>query len=237
MYQNRSAETQYLHDYKSALKQKIAYANTLTDEELKDCHYSNEQIAAIRHFDGSDEMLRAASSTLTIVAGFDPLTSSSSGSETKLVVGFSWNGIYTPGSIVSTNDIFGVSWSEPWKADDAGTIISLEYRNEAHNRNIWRDGEVIPNGIYSDGFLIPNNVLENVNGIPVGHWIQAGSISVPLSTKTQQVEISGFAAYGYNTISATPSISVSVSGGGVSIGGGFSFSMSVEVLEPTRFYG
>lgn len=230
-------EIEYILNFKTRLTEKVEYLDTLSDEQLEFMKYTEEQKYAIRNFDGSDEMLRAAASSVEIDGGFDDLVyTSSGGTTTKLVAYFDWAGQYTPGWLLSDHDIVGVSWDAPFQADDANTVIWLKYINENHGTSMWTEGEVIPAGKYVDGFLVPNNESQYVGNTPVGHWITEGSISIPLSTKTKQVEITGFAAYGYNTATATPSISLSA-GDGVGVGAGFSFSKKVEVIDTARFYG
>lgn len=224
-------------NYRNILEQKVLYANTLSDEQLKAVGYTEEQMVAIRNYDGSDALLKAASTALTIFAGFDPIKTSSSGSTTKLVATFDWHGLYSPGGLLSYEDILGVSWDSPWYADEDNAIVSFRYYNEYYNDSVWVDGgELVPTGSYCEGIIIPNNESTTINGTVVGHWITGGGVQIPLSTRTQQVEITGFVAYGKNTISVTPSISFSVGSGGISGGGGFSFSKGVDLLAPTRIH-
>lgn len=227
-------EVDYILNYKARLTERVEYLNSLTDEQLDLLNCTEEQKYAIRNFDGSDMMLRSAASGLVVDGGFDPFEyPKSGGTKTRLVVYFYWNGGYTPGSLFSNEDIMGASWDSPFQADTENTIITLGYVNAKKNSTFNKSGEVIECGKYANGFLIPNNELKFIDDIPIGHWISDGFMNVPLSTRTKQVEATGFTAYGYNTISATPSIGVG-SDGNVTVG--FSFSKKVSVVHPKRFY-
>lgn len=158
-------EKDFIINYKDNLIKKIDSLRLESDEVLKRYNYTKEQISAIRNFDGSDEMLRMASSNCEVYGGFNNFTSNSSGSSTQMVAAFRWKGKYSEGNSFASKDIFTVDTTATVNADD----------------------------LYLSSIQVIKNESTVVNGDVRGHWINAGSIISELSTKTKTPDIVAYA--------------------------------------------
>lgn len=216
-------------EQKQTLLQRGYELSKLTENQLEDMNYSGEDINLIKNFDGSEAALRAVSKECYVYGGFVDFYSSANGTTTTLIAAFDWGEDYSPGGIFSDEDVFGVTFSLPFRGEEEDAEGHLSYYNSHYNETVTATGVVEEVDMYAFEMVFDNNELEN----NIGHWIDAGSIIADLSTRTEQLEIGGFAEYGLNTESASPSISISKGGPGV----GLSFSEGVESAGSDRFYG
>lgn len=218
----------YIENYQDNLTQKIRALQKESDEVLKAYNYTDDQIDAIRNFDGSIEMLKRASSRCEVYGGFNNYTTSSSSSSAQMVAAFRWNGAYTPGA--GTTDIFAVTWSAPFKEKTATGY--LVHKNANYNNTLQSTASVKPNDLYVSSINVPNNKNASLSGIGIiGHWIESGSIISEISANSYVPDLAGYAAYGLNTLSLSPNVSA-----GGSAGIGLSFSIGISTVGSNRFY-
>lgn len=223
-------ELEYIANYRDNLVGKIENMQKESDDVLKAYNYTDDQINAIRNFDGSDEMLRRAASRCTVYGGFNNYTTSSNRSSAQMVAAFRWDGAYSPGNPVASKDIFGVTWSAPFKEDSA--TGHLLHKNANYNNTIQSNVSVKANNLYVSSIQVENNKVASVSGAGmIGHWIESGSIISQLSSNSYAPDLVGYAAYGLSTLSVSPSVSVSGSPGA-----GLSFSSGVRNVGGERFY-
>lgn len=223
-------ELDYISNYRANLTKKIENMQQQSDETLKKYDYTDDQIYAIRNFDGSDEMLRRASSECNVYGGFNNFTTSSSRSSAQLVAAFDWNGAYSPGNPVANSDIFGVTWAAPYRENSAtGYLI---HENVSYNSTIQTTVTVDADDLYVSSIQVDNNKLKTISGTPIGHWIDAGSIISELSSNSYAPDLAGFAAYGLSSLSISPSVEAGSGGAGASL----SFSSGVSEVGSSRFY-
>lgn len=231
-------EVNFFLTYRERLADNVERLASYTDAQLDFLGYTEAQKYAIRNFDGTDKMLRATASSITVEGKFEEYTILSSGTTAKLVVTFEWNGEYSPGGIFSSEDIFGIGWDSPFQLKSQS--VKLTYINADRGSRVItyldpeNKEEVLVVGNYANGYIIPNHESSTTGGgTVIGHWINSGRFELNLKTLTEKVETVATAAYGYNTKTATPSISVSTNG---DAGFGFSFSDKVEMLGAERIY-
>lgn len=184
-------------NYKENLIEKVVSLQSESDETLKKYNYTQEQIDAIRNFDGSDEMLRASSSACTVYGGFTDYTHSASGTSVRMIAAFNWNGVYTGGGF-SSKDIFAVTWCSPLRVLSAEGYVT--YENSTYGNPQNRTATVVPTGLYADSISFDKSVTAQYGSNYIGHTIKSGSIISQLSSNTNVVDLVGFASYGVNTL-------------------------------------
>ena len=184
-------EKDFIINYKDNLIKKIDSLRLESDEVLKRYNYTKEQISAIRNFDGSDEILRMASSNCEVYGGFNNFTSNSSGSSTQMVAAFRWKGKYSEGNSFASKDIFAVTWSSPFIERSSRGYLS--YVNTHYGDTVDTTATVNADDLYLSSIQVIKNESTVVNGDVRGHWIDAGSIISELSTKTKTPDIVAYA--------------------------------------------
>lgn len=222
-------EADAIVNYKENLTEKVISLQAESDETLKKYNYTQEQIEAIRNFDGSDEMLRASSSACTVYGGFTDYVHSASGTSARMIAAFNWNGVYS-GGIFDAQDIFAVTWCSPLRESSAEGYVT--YENSTYGNPQNRTATVVATGLYADSISFDKSVIAKYGSDYIGHTIKSGSIISQLSSNSDVVELVGYASYGVNTLFLNPSISV----GAEEVGVGIGFSTGVEVAGSARFY-
>nr|WP_312576494.1 hypothetical protein [Sedimentibacter sp.] len=218
-FDNMPEETIYaIENYKEVYTDKIKKLQSRSVEELKNLDYNDSQIKAIQSFNGSEEMLLQASSTCDVTGGFRNYTHSSSGTSIKLIVEFRWEGLASNWF----DDIFAVAWSSPMKVTSStGSVLykdtyGIDSKTYTHNP--------AAGGLYAS--YIKFAKAKNIDN--KGYYVSSGSMIIQLSATTNQVDIVGYAEYGYTYISINPSVSFD----GLSIG----FSTGTSTMDSVRFY-
>ena len=209
----------YIADFESTYAEKIEYLNTLTDEQLRFVNYRDDQIYAIRNYDGSSEMMRASASECYVYGGFTNFKSTTTKTSAKLIAAFEWDGLYNYGSLFATKDIFGVTWISPFKSDASSEEGYITYKNVNTETAIY-DVEYAPKqeGMFASGVVFNISKMEYVGNNPVSHLVDSGSIICNLDTYTRETQVLGFAKYGKSTGNVTPAFAFSPDGVGLSIG-------------------
>lgn len=208
----------FVNNFEENFAQKIKYLNTLTDEQLRFVNYRDDQIEAIRNFDGSEEMMRASSSECHVYGGFTDFKSSSSKSSATLIAAFEWEGLYSSNSLFATKDIFGVTWISPFASDTDTEEAYISYKNVNTGTAISSvEYATEPEGMFASSVVFKKSKMGYVGDNPVGHNVDAGSIICYLDTYTKETQVLGFAKYGKTTASGTPSFNIEPDGVGLSI--------------------
>jgi hypothetical protein len=209
---------EYVDNFKSNYAEKIEYLNTLTDEQLRFVNYRDDQIYAIRNYDGSDKMTRASSSECYVYGGFTNFKSTSSKTSVKLIAAFEWDGLYSFGALLASKDIFGVTWISPFKSDPDLEESYVTYKNVNTGTAIY-DVEYTPKqeGMFASAAVFNISEMKYVGNNPVGHLVDSGSIICYLDTYTKETQVLGFAKYGKSTGMVTPAFDVTPDGVGMSI--------------------
>ncbi len=188
-------------------------------DALEEIGCLDEQINAIKNFDGTLESAILASPTLSVYGGFTDYKKSNSLTTAKMVSVFQWSGRYA--SLNGKKDIFANAWTSPmWEISEKAYV----------NYNKYDSSEVYktyPNVIPSS----TNGSYITFNKFKSGHHLYAGSIITQLSAKSFEPNVGGFCSYGKSTTSVTPSASISGSGLGV----GISFSKNVITVGSKRY--
>lgn len=206
-------------NYKEIYSDKIYQLKKLSLEDLKEFNYSDSQIDAIKSFDGSEEKLMLASSSCTIYGDFNSFNPSYSGTTAELIMGFNWQGV--PSNLCK--DIFAVTWSSPFNCVSAEGYVTYK-RPDYNTKTIYIQPEA--GGLYGSSIKFLKYHDEGPNKVG---YVQSGSMILNLKSNTYVADITGYAEYGYSSITIEPSVSF---GGDLSI----SFSGNTRVLDTHRCY-
>lgn len=207
-----------IENYKEVYTEKIKDLQSKSIEVLKNFNYNDSQIEAIKSFDGSEEMMMLAASTCTVTGGFTNYTHGSDGTTIKLIAEFWWEGL-SPNWF---SDIFPVAWSSPMKVDSS--VGYVKYKD-----TYGIDSEVFTHSPEPGGLYMSYMVFAKSKTIDQkGYYVSNGTMIIDLSASTDEVDIAGFADYGYTYISVSPGVSFD----GVS----FSFTTGTSSMDTDRFY-
>ncbi len=196
-------ELHIIENYKQEYSDKIYELKEWKIEELKNVNYNEEQIKAIKTFDGSEEKLILAGTTVTVEVGFVNLNYSSSGTTVDLIAAFNSEGIQSNWF----KDIFAVVWSSPL------TVVF----ESGHLRYDTKFGQTVTldqdlsSGLYNrdmDFYKYHDGPGTDT------YYLHSGSIIISLSSNTTVLDLATHAAYGYTTLNITPSVTYP---GGISI--------------------
>ena len=190
-------------NYKEYYTQKIYKLQKLSDQQLRFVGYDNKQINAIRNFDGSEKMIEAAATTVSVDVGFRNKTNTSSGTTVDLIAAFNSKGITSNW----WNDIFSVVWSEPLTVSSCEGYV--EYRDTYYMNSQTINHNPRAGGVYAREIEFPKYIDAGV-----AKYVYAGSMIIHLKSNTTVSDFAAYAAYGYTgaTISGV-GIDVSYPGG------------------------
>lgn len=207
-FNNLSAEEIYMiENYMEAYSNKIYDLKEWEIEELQEVGYNNEQINAIKTFDGSEEKMALAATTVDVDVGFRNLNHSTSGTTVDLIAAFNANGI-------SSNwfrDLFVVVWSTPLTVKSNSGCVGYVNR---YGQKIYIEHTPRPNTLYGREI----EFYKNSDGPGSDHYyIDAGSIILGLKSNTYVYDFATYASYGYTYLNISPSANVSYGGSGLGI--------------------
>lgn len=203
----------YLKNYKENYIKKIYELQDHTIKELEAVGYDEDQIDAIKNFDGSREMLMRAATRVTVRIGIRNVEQSYSGSTVDIIADFNSKGITSN----YFNDVFAVVWSAPLTYSSGRGYI--EYRD---TYGLTSSSETVnhtprSNSLYGRELVFPK--YKRIDNKPL--YVFSGSMFLTLRSNTMVHDIATRAEYGYNTFNASPGVSYP---GGISI----SFDRNIE---------
>lgn len=185
-----------IDNYKQEYSNKIYELKKWEIESLKAVGYTDEQIKAIKAFDGSEEMMILAATTVKVGAGFRNLVRNSTGTTVDLIVDFNAQGIASN----NYKDIFAVVWSPPLTV--VSTEGTLRYVNDL-NKNYYEYPTPAASGVYARDIKFKKYSGTGLHP----YYIHSGSMIISLRSNTKIYDFAAYAAYGYTSISINPSVS------------------------------
>lgn len=168
-----------------------------TEQELRNVGYREDQIYAIKNFDGSEKMLRQAATDVTVRIGLRDVSIGSNKTTVKVIADFNCEGIQSNWF----SDVFGVLWSEPLTiASKSGT---LRYVN-SNGRSLYvNETPKNAGSLYGLQLIFPKYKRASP-----AYYIHSGTMIVNLKSNSEVQDIAALAAYGYTYFGANPSLSV-----------------------------
>lgn len=218
-------EIDNLKNYEADYVKHIEEMNKLTDDELKILGYNQEQINAIRNFDGTDEYIAKSSARVSL--SISKNSSSYSGGKTKLnvKVRFVWSGVPT----FLFKDGFGVTNGEGMYFDNLQTLFTTTYISTTNSQRTYK-GNLKRTDSGNTGATTTFQVYRSEG--PLRYYLKSGSANVPLNRAAKLKQCGIGIAYGHSYF--YPNISVSVSGTGNSVG--ISFSSKVTKYSTSKVF-
>lgn len=195
----------------------------MDEDELKTRNFTDTQIKNIKNFDGTREMALEAAPSIYVYGAFNNFNRKSSLTTVQMVSAFRWNGGYS-GFGAPWKDIFACVWSSPF--NPSSETGHLKYVRTQNNKTVNTTAKVIEDSLRGSHIQVPQS-LSNSNGT---HWINSGSIITNLRSNSSVGDVSGFTAYGKNTVSLTPGVTFSSKGTTL----GISFSTFVKQVGQKR---
>jgi hypothetical protein len=190
-------------NYKEYYTQKIYNLQKLFDKQLSFVGYDHKQINAIRNFDGSEKMIKAAATTISVDVGFRNKKYISSGTTVDLIAAFNSKGITSNW----WNDIFSVIWSEPLTVSSCKGYV--EYRD-----TYYLNSQTITHNPRAGGVYAREIEFSKYINAGIAKYVYAGSMIIHLKSNTKVLDFAAYAAYGYTGASLTGvGIDVSYPGG------------------------
>lgn len=199
-------------------KAKIYKLKEWNTDQLKNVGYNPSQIAAIKAFDGSEEMMMLAATSVDVNIGLRNISYTSSGTTVKVIADFNCEGIQSNWFL----DVFAVTWSSPLTI--TSKTGSVRYTNSYGESKTYTHSPVNDGNLYGLGikfYKYKDSVGQDFNH---ALYVHSGSIIINLKSNTNVPDIAALASYGYNTLSTSPSFAISA--GGPS--GGISFSSHIS---------
>lgn len=197
----------------------IESLSKLNDSILKEMGCLEEQINAIKNFDGTLQSAILASPTLSVYGGFTNYVKGSSQTTVKMISAFQWTGTYI--SYNGKQDIFATVWTLPMFETSENGYVNYKKNNSSDILPTY------PPLIASDlngGYMIFNKIKS-------GYTLYAGSIITQLKANSYEPNVGGFCSYGKSTTDVSPS--AAASGQGLSVG--ITFSKNVLIAGTDRF--
>lgn len=195
-----------IENFKDEYLDKIYGLKSWNLGDLKRAGYTEEQIDAIKNFDGSERMLIQASTRIHVDIGFRNLVRSNSRTTVDLISSFNCYGLVQSNWF---NDIFTVVFNTPFSV--SRRTATLRYYRPENQSNSYTYPTVLNNGLYGVEIKFPK--YHDSSG---AHYIHSGSIVLGLTSNSYVFDLQALAKYGYTTFgvpSATigwpPSISFS----------------------------
>jgi len=211
-------EMNVIKNYKEMYTNKIEELQLWSTEKLENFNYTQEQIEAIKNFDGSEDMLLRASSKCTVSGDFNSFNPSNRGTTAELIMEFRWNGVQSNWF----NDIFAVAWSSPFNATNLDGYV--EYKDkDGHYKYIDHNPKAA--GLFGSYISFPKYKDER----PEPFYVSAGSIIIDLKSNTYISDITGYAEYGYTNFNVSPNVTIDANLG-------ISFNKNVSILDSHRCY-
>lgn len=227
-----AASIKAIESFENDFSEKIARLNTYSNDELRVFNYTDDQIYAIRNFDGSPEMMRRAASTCTVYGGFSDWKSSISGTTTTMIAAFQWNGEYPYTSLIGNKDIFATTWTGPFQSelDEEEAYATYAFRSDLKEYTYSYNTKA--KGVFDSEFTFPNAKMKNFDGTPVNYLLKSGSIICHLKSKNEENMATGYASYGKNTSAVEPALRVTPDGVFPSI----SYTEKVDDIASDRWH-
>lgn len=219
-------------NFEENFAERIERLNTYSDAQLRSVNYTDDQIYAIRNFDGSAEMMSRAASTCTVYGGFTNWSASSSGTTVQNIAAFQWNGEYPYTSLLGYKDIFATTWTEPFQSELSDEEGYVTYAYSEDNTQYTDSFSTTAKGIFDSEIVFQNYKSRYYNGTRVNYLVTAGSIICYLASADRETMASAFASYGKNTSAITPSLDVTPDGVALSL----AYSEKVEPIASNRWH-
>lgn len=215
-----------IKNYKEVYKSKIENLKNKDIDALKYLGYEEDQIDAIKNFDGSEEMIMRASSRLSLTTGIRNHEYNSRYDETtaQLNIDFRWLGSPT----YEFKDILAIVWSDSYIVDTRRSSLEVQYINEHYREGEAESYDIEYRGLNKAHFEFPKQISKRIPGGVRGYSISRGGGVIYFSDIERIPRIRTYCAYGYNTLRFNPSFSIDSSG---SFGLGIDFSWGVDELD------
>ncbi len=215
-----------IKNYKEVYKNKIENLKNKDIDALKYLGYEEDQIDAIKNFDGSEEMIMRSSSRLSLTTGIRNHEYNSRYDETtaQLNIDFRWLGSPT----YEFKDILAIVWSDDYIVDTRRSLLEVEYINEHYREEESESYDIEYKGLNKAHFEFPKQISKRISGGVRGYSISRGGGVIYFSDIERISRIRTYSAYGYNTLRFNPNFSIDSSG---TYGLGISFSWGVDELD------
>lgn len=199
-------------------KDKIYQLKGWSEAQLANVGYNQQQINAIKSFDGSEELMMLAATTVSVHVDIVDVRATASGTTATISASFNCAGIQSNWYL----DVFGVGWSSPLNiVSSSGTVSyatndgwsTTDYHSPTNAGSLY--------GKQMKFYKYKSIYDGDPSGIhPGSYYIQNGSMTVSVKSNTMVYDMAALATYGYTTFGVNPSFSFSAGG----VGAGFSFT-------------
>jgi len=213
-------------------KEKIYQLKGWSETQLANVGYNQQQINAIKNFDGSEELMMLAATSVDVSIEIIDVNATTNGTTATISASFNCAGIQSNWFL----DVFGVGWSYPLTmVSSSGTV---RYKTADGWSTTDYHAPINAGSLYGQQmkfYKYKTIYAGDPSGIHHGsYYIQNGSMTIELKSNTMVYDIAALATYGYTTFGINPSVSFSANG---TIGAGFSFtSGTTSVGEAYKSY-
>ena len=204
------AEIESIREYRTLAIDTYTSLNDESDERLYNRGYTDEQIAIIRDFEGTEEQLRLLAATCTITISCPSIAFNGSSTNATLKVNFSWS---NP-PLIRLIDIVAVTWNN-WFLTSTPSM-SLTYQKLIGGTTL-ATAPMHDNSTYSANGCAFSFALEDYAQT---EWLKSGSTTIYLNHNHIKWDMSAYTEYGHTTL--VPSGGFSITGPDISFGFGIS---------------
>lgn len=214
------AEIADIQNYQTVLTEHITELAQIDEAQLRNLKYRDDQIYAIKNFDGSEEMLRTASADLYIDLSIDWCTyrASTGITSARPYFAFTWEGA----PAIKMMDMMTVGWNDWVMASQEGFVqYAYIYDGPDYIDVTPEFVEPVAGKGYGGGYRF-NAAIENNY-----FYAQTGYCVFDLEN-TGAKDIHTIAAYAHQTFGIKPSFGITVGTGGISSAFSFNFINTTE---------
>ena len=219
-------EAESIKNFRELMQTHFYELSLLDDDTLLILGYTEEQVAILRDFDGSDQRMQLLSANLTFSPRIHSYTNFTSITLTRVVIAVTWRWNTQPTFLFTDSIVF--AWNHNFVFQSNSTI-SIEYVHRSNPSDIvFGQGSLWLTGLADRGvgFRIP---MRPPNGPAFDtHFARSGSFNFTLDRHAQihPRDFLVYAAYYRTLLSVSLSLSVSSSGPSITVTPGLATSRS-----------
>lgn len=194
------SKDQLLEEY----KEKVYKLKNWSKESLERAGYNQDQIEAIKTFDGSPLLMSRASATADCTVELQNIVQSSNKTTVTVNSTFELNGIISNMYL----DVFGVGWSAPLTiVSKTGKVTYAEYDIGGKPNLTYTHTPINANSLYGLQIKFDKYKIVADPDVDLRYFVKSGSLTTSLKSNTYIADIAALCTYAYTSYNLDPYVS------------------------------